>query len=315
MKHALVALGLVLSALSVSAAEKHATSRATRACSSTHDEVYVPAGRYQPFFKRLNRRPVPVASMCLGAAPVSNAQYLDFVREHPEWRKSQVDKLFAEDRYLANWSDDLGPPANALDAPVTFVSWFAADAFCYVTRQPSAEGVPNGSASRARRRSSSRGRERAMGRSRSPWASAPGDLAHTPLRLSGVWEWTQDFNSAVVAGRIGNSQGGDSSLFCGDGFRAVDPTNYSAFLRYSFRSSLRGDFTLRNLGFRCTRDAPRESRDSHPGRRRGRAGAERVAIQQSGIGRTLGLPPAIVLDPGRRQSLCGSTSCAASRRC
>ncbi len=82
------------------------------------------------------------------------------------------------------------------------------------------------------------------------------DLAHTPLRLSGIWEWTEDFNSAVVAGRIGNAQGGNSSLFCGDGFRAIDPTNYAAFLRYSFRSSLRGDFTLRNLGFRCTRDAP-----------------------------------------------------------
>ncbi len=122
-------------------------ARASRACSSY--EVFVPAGRYQPFFKRAQQTPVPVAPMCLGNAPVSNAQYLDFVREHPEWRKSQVDKLFAEDRYLANWSDDLGPPADALDAPVTFVSWFAARH----SASHAAAGCrksPNGSASRAR---------------------------------------------------------------------------------------------------------------------------------------------------------------------
>ena len=254
MKYALVALSLALGALSVSAAEKPVTSRAARACSSTYGEVFVPAGRYQPFFKRTNRRPVPVAAMCLGTAPVSNAQYLDFVRDRPEWRKSQVDKLFAEDRYLANWSDDLRPPPGALDAPVTFVSWFAAEAFCESrgSRLPKvAEWERFAGAEQGQQPSKRAGDasfEFAMGQ-------RAADLAHTPLRLAGIWEWTEDFNSAVVAGRIGNSQGGDSSLFCGDGFRAVDPTNYAAFLRYSFRSSLRGDFALRNLGFRCTRDA------------------------------------------------------------
>ena len=248
MKQALVALGLTLGALSVSAAEK------PRACSSMRDEVFVPAGRYQPFFKRSNRRPVRVAPMCLGTAPVSNAQYLDFVREHPEWRKSKVDKLFAEDRYLASWSGDLEPPADALNAPVTFVSWFAADAFCASSgsRLPKVAewerfaGAPPGQ--RPGRGAGNTSFEFAMGQ---PAA----DLAHTPIRMSGIWEWTEDFNSAVVAGRIGNAQGGGAGLFCGDGFRAADPTNYSAFLRYSFRSSLRADFALRNLGFRCKRDA------------------------------------------------------------
>jgi sulfatase modifying factor 1 len=252
MKHALVALGLVLGALPVSAADKSATLRANRACSSY--EVFVPAGRYQPFFKRPGRRPVPVASMCLGAAPVSNAQYLDFVREHPEWRKSQVDKLFAEDRYLANWSDDLGPPADALDAPVTFVSWFAADAFC-ASRGGRLPKVAEWERFAGARPEQQPGKQTGDGSFAFAMGQRAADLAHTPLRLSGIWEWTEDFNSAVVAGRVGNAQGGNSSLFCGDGFRAVDPTNYAAFLRYSFRSSLRGDFALRNLGFRCTRDA------------------------------------------------------------
>jgi sulfatase modifying factor 1 len=237
MKHALVALGLVLGALSVSAAEKIATARASRACSSY--EVFVPAGRYQPFFKRPNRRPVPVASMCLGAAPVSNAQYLDFVREHPEWRKSQVDKLFAD----------------ALDAPVTFVSWFAAEAFCE-SRGSRLPKVAEWERFAGAQPDDPPGKRAGDGSFEFAMGQRAADLEYTPLRLSGIWEWTEDFNSAVVAGRIGNAQGGNSSLFCGDGFRAVDPTNYAAFLRYSFRSSLRGDFTLRNLGFRCTRDAP-----------------------------------------------------------
>lgn len=254
MKRAVLALGLLLGAVSVSAADKPAPVREARACSSANDEVFVPAGRYQPFFKRSDRSPVRVAAMCVAAAPVTHAQFLDFVREHPEWRKSRVDGLFAEDRYLANWTQDLEPPANALDAPVTFVSWFAADAFC---------------ASRGARLPKVAEWERIAGESpdeppRAPTGDAPfgfamgqrsADLEHTPLRFSGVWEWTEDFNSSAVAGRIGNAQGGDSSLFCGDGFRAVDPSNYAAFLRYSFRSSLRGDFALRNLGFRCTRDA------------------------------------------------------------
>lgn len=253
MKRVIVALGLVLGALSVSAAEKSATSRAIRACPSTHDEVLVPAGRYQPFFKRPNRRSVPVAPMCLGTAPVSNAQYLDFVRQHPEWRKSQVDKLFAEDRYLANWSDDLAPPADALDAPVTFVSWFAADAFCE-SRGSRLPKVAEWERFAGAQSDDPPGKKAGDGSFEFAMGQRAADLAHTPLRLSGIWEWTEDFNSAVVAGRIGGAQGGDSSLFCGDGFRAVDPTNYAAFLRYSFRSSLRGDFALRNLGFRCTRD-------------------------------------------------------------
>src|SRR5688572_1044715 len=198
MKRAIVALGLVLGALSVSAAEKSVTSRATRACSSAHDEVFVPTGRYQPFYKRPNRRPVPVASMCLGAAPVSNAQYLDFVREHPEWRKSQVDKLFAEDRYLANWSDDLAPPADALDAPVTFVSWFAADAYCE-SRGSRLPKVAEWERFAGARSENPLGRKAGDGSFEFAMGQRAADLAHTPLRLSGIWEWTEDFNSAVVA--------------------------------------------------------------------------------------------------------------------
>ena len=41
----------------------------------------------------------------------------------------------------------------------------------------------------------------------------------------------------------------------GFGDIVFDPSNYAGFLRYSFRASLRANFALKNLGFRCVRSA------------------------------------------------------------
>jgi len=244
--------GLLLGAfasLPLSRAENAATTPAA-ACSTERHEVFVPAGRYEPFYKRAERRVMPVAPMCLAAAPVTNAQYLEFVRGHPQWRRSRVTRVFAEETYLANWRDDLTPPPESLSEPVTFVSWFAADDYC------ESQGARLPKVSEWERAA---GRQ-AAARASTPFAMAMGspaaDLERTPLQLKGIWEWTEDFNSAVVSGRASGAQGTDPSLFCGDGFRAVDASDYAAFLRYSFRSSLHADFTLKNLGFRCTREAP-----------------------------------------------------------
>lgn len=217
-------------------------------------EVFVPAGVYQPFFKSgTENRLLPVEPLCLGATPVTHEEFLEFVRDHAAWRKSHAKAIFAEDGYLQDWQDDLAPPPEMLSQPVTYVSWFAAGAYCEAqgARLPTVAeweraGGATGSATSA---AAATPFAFAMGR------SAP-ELARTPLEFPGIWEWTANFNSALVSGRIGTSAGADSSQFCGDGIRAVDPSNYGAFLRYSFRSSLRGNFTLKNLGFRCVREAP-----------------------------------------------------------
>ena len=39
--------------------------------------------------------------------PVTNAEFLAFVTAHPEWRKSKVKPIFADDRYLRRWPADL----------------------------------------------------------------------------------------------------------------------------------------------------------------------------------------------------------------
>ena len=63
--------------------------------------------------------------------PVTNAEFLEFVKKNPKWKRSQVKKLFADETYLKDWIDDETPGANQLPkSPVTNVSWFAAKNYC-----------------------------------------------------------------------------------------------------------------------------------------------------------------------------------------
>jgi len=254
---------MMIAVVSTAASAGPATARAgahgridgARAC--RNDEVFIPPGTYRPFFKTGTGNGVrAVAPLCLSSSPTSEAEYLGFVRANPRWRKSQIKALFAEDSYLADWRDDLTPPRDRLSQPVAFVSWFAASAFCE-SRGGRLPTVPEWE----RFAGAPAPAEAAGGDgSAAPFSFAMGvkaaDLADTKLTLADVWEWTADFNSALVSGRIGTAEAADPSLFCGDGFRAVDASNYAAFLRYSFRSSLRADFALKNLGFRCARELP-----------------------------------------------------------
>jgi formylglycine-generating enzyme required for sulfatase activity len=217
--------------------------------------VPIPAGEFRPFFKTKSAiRSVAVAPFELDALPVSRGQFLVFVREHRQWRRSAVRELFAESTYLADWPDDLHAGPRDADKPVTFVSWFAARAYCASAggRLPAlaewerAAGhalrvVPASTAS--------------IEHGRSPFAFAMGrpadDLENTALEFEEIWEWTEDFDAAPVASPSVNRSATASSLFCGDGYRSNEPMDYAAFLRYSFRSSLRASYALKNLGFRC----------------------------------------------------------------
>lgn len=245
------------------AGDRHCLELGSARASNT---VLVPAGTYRPFFKVDSRaayegaqqRPPPIAvpAFRLDAAAVTHGEFLRFVCQHPAWRRSNVKAIFAEARYLAGWAGDLDPGSQIFDQPVTHVSWFAARAFCAArnARLPTlAEWERAGGGSEAR---ATQLNEQTHDSFRpAPFRFAMGrpaaDLAHSGLTFAGVWEWTADFNS-VAAGNSGSGAG--SSLFCGDGLRANDAHDYGAFLRYSFRSSLRGNYTLKNLGFRCAED-------------------------------------------------------------
>jgi formylglycine-generating enzyme len=72
-----------------------------------------------------------VQPSALMTRPVTNADFLAFVQQHPRWQRDKVPALLAEARYLSHWAAPtrLANPAQALQ-PVTWVSWFAARAYC-----------------------------------------------------------------------------------------------------------------------------------------------------------------------------------------
>jgi len=234
--------------------------------------IVLPAGLYMPFLrvKALNASNADATSarrvnaFLLDAEPVTNAQFLDFVTAHPQWRKSRIKAVFADDRYLKRWSSDLEPAdAAARDEPVTNVSWFAAEAYCKARglRLPTTEQWEYALAD------DGRGKEAVRARSLE-WFAQPNG-AHPP-RVGGpvngfgvrdmvglVWEWTLDFAAYATTAESRDPNGKDSAQFCGGGAAGVaDPTDYPAFMRYSMRASLKADYTADNLGFRCAGDAP-----------------------------------------------------------
>ena len=228
--------------------------------------VPIPAGEYIPLLRgRDEPERVPVAAFHLDARPVTNAEFLAFVRDNPRWRRSQVSPLFADAGYLADWAGDLelGPRVVA-DAPVTRVSWFAARAYAraHGKRLPTTAEWERAAAAGFNRPD---GREEpGFNATVLAWLTRP---VPSPLPAAGsgrpnhfgvhdllslVWEWVDDFNTSMVTGESRADTGLERNLFCGSGAAgARDPSDFPAFMRAGFRSSLRANYTVPNLGFRC----------------------------------------------------------------
>ena len=245
------------------------------------DRVRIPGGLYRPLYRQpvkganrdtVLRRTVAVtvAPFELDRRPVTNAQYLEFVRAHPEWRRSRVSRLYADASYLRHWRGDLdlGPQAPP-QAPVVHVSWFAARAYAaaHGGRLPTvAEWELVGAADETRRDAT---RDPAFLAKLREWYSRP-SAAVLPGVGSGVrnvwgvedmhalvWEWTLDFNSALVSGESRGDASLERPLYCGSGAsNAGDFADYAAFMRFAYRASLEADYTTGQLGFRTARSLP-----------------------------------------------------------
>jgi formylglycine-generating enzyme required for sulfatase activity len=231
--------------------------------------VVIPAGTYEPLLRgkdELER--VPVAAFRLDARPVTNAEFLAFVRANPKWQRSRVSPLFADSGYLGDWSADLelGPKAP-VDSPVVRVSWFAARAYASWRgkRLPTTAEWERAAAAGFSRDTGRADPE--LRRVALEWFAKP-----TPELLPAagtgrpnvygardlltlVWEWVDDFNTALVTGESRGDTGLERTLFCGAGAaNARDLENYPAFMRAGLRSSLRANYIVPNLGFRCAQD-------------------------------------------------------------
>lgn len=225
----------------------------------------IPGGSYTPLYIQ-NSDTRQVEAFLIDIEPVTNAQFLAFVRDNPKWRRSQIKHLFADDSYLKHWAGDLdlGPNPDAIaNSPVTNVSWFAARAYLKSVgkRLPTEdEWEYIGSADEQRPDAS---RDPAFTKRLLEWYGKPTSPTLPPVgsatpnyygvkALHGfTWEWVRDFNNSMVTGESRADSGLDRSLYCAGGaLGTADPHNYAAFMRYAFRSSLKGNYTVANLGFR-----------------------------------------------------------------
>ncbi|MFI5244154.1 MAG: formylglycine-generating enzyme family protein [Gemmatimonadales bacterium] len=218
--------------------------------------VHVPAGDYVPL-RGMGGQRMHVAAFEMDAHAVTRAEYLAFVRAHPEWQRDRVEAKRADASYLSDWRAATDPgDATDLRRPVTSVSWYAATAYCEAQgkRLPTTDEWEYVAAASDVSRDASHdpafmSRLLAMYASRA--AGAPPPAGHGFRNVYGIedlhgsaWEWTRDFKPEEMTNCAGAAMG------------ASDPSNYPALLREAFRSALTERSTARMLGFRCAANGP-----------------------------------------------------------
>ena len=209
-----------------------------------------------------------VATFALMSVPVTNADFLAFVRAQPKWRRDAVaGGVFAEQRYLSHWKSatELGPSALP-NQPVVWVSWFAASAYCkaqgaHLPTWTQWEYAAAADEQRKDARADPAWRERILAWYAQPSKRALATVgtqrpnAYGARDLHGlVWEWTDDFSALLVSADNRDQGDPDRLKFCGAGALSVaDRENYAVLMRVAMLSSLDGADATANLGFRCAR--------------------------------------------------------------
>ncbi len=226
--------------------------------------VKIPQGRYTFFFKKKNFKDVAVKAFYLDRYPVTNKEYLAFVKANPEWAKSKVAKLFADSRYLEYWkSDDVYGDRSLDNSPVIKVSWFAAKAYSKWKGKRLPTLAEWEYAASAGIKNSKKSLETVIidwyGKPTTGNLPAVGVLEnkYNVFDLHGlVWEWVFDFNSIVMDGDSRSNTEIKRDLFCASGsFGSVNRKDYTTFMRFAYRGSLKANYSVASLGFRCARNA------------------------------------------------------------
>ncbi|WP_414000375.1 formylglycine-generating enzyme family protein [Flavobacterium sp. W1B] len=230
--------------------------------------VSIKRGTYVPLYGTTDKKPVEVQSFKMDVYPVTNAEFLAFLKKYPQYSRSKIIGLFTEKSYLSHWDSDFNyGKSNLSNAPVTNVSWFVAKKYCECEgkRLPTMdewEYVAMADEKRidARTKESYNKYILSWYEKSKTYANPVGKTFKNywgVYDMHGlIWEWTSDFNSIFLSGESRKDKDTDKNLFCGSGsINATDLMNYAAFMRYGFRASLKARYTTRNLGFRCAENS------------------------------------------------------------
>jgi formylglycine-generating enzyme required for sulfatase activity len=220
-------------------------------------EVKIPQSIYTPVFKEPGEVDTVVGPLLVDETPVTNQEFLRFVKSNPQFMKSKVAELFAGDGYLSHWTGDTEFKKSEAQFPVTHVSWFVARKYCASL----GKRLPTIAEWEVASDSQNPDLEKKI----LEWYAKPGTKLKPVGQESGnkfgvknahglVWEWVDNFAETIMSG---DSRGGSSteSLFCGGAaLKGKDPKLYATFMRFAFRSSLSAKYDSPILGFRCVRE-------------------------------------------------------------
>ena len=104
---------------------------ATSLWSQNAPMVSIKRGAYVPLYGTTDKKPVEIAAFEMDVYPVTNAQFVTFLKKYPAYTRSKMKGVFADKSYLSHWQSDYDYGKNNLStAPVTNVSWFAAKKYC-----------------------------------------------------------------------------------------------------------------------------------------------------------------------------------------
>jgi formylglycine-generating enzyme required for sulfatase activity len=211
--------------------------------------------------------PANIAAFALRSHLVSNLEYRAFLQKNPTWQRGQVPALFADADYLANWPGPLDFGKLAADAPVTRISWFAAQAFCAsenarLPRFAEWEYAAAADTSRADARSDPQWLAQILDWYSHPASGQPGPIGQSPANFyqlydihNLVWEWVEDFNGLFVSSDSRQAAEAKQLEYCGGAALSLsDKQNYAILIRLALLAAMEAPKSGTLLGFRCARD-------------------------------------------------------------
>ncbi|HVB84787.1 MAG TPA: formylglycine-generating enzyme family protein [Rhodanobacteraceae bacterium] len=211
---------------------------------------------------------IVIKPFAMRVEPVTNAEYLDYVRTHPDWQRGQVSPLFAGPQYLAAWQGPLTLGPDALpEQPVTSVSWFAARAYCAgeQARLPSWyewEFVAAADATRRDARRDPLRNQALLTAIQGSTGERPGVIGRHRANVWGVrdlnrllWEWTGDYAAMFPNADARVAGAGPSLALCGGSALAfADKNQFALMMRVAALTALKPADDAPRVGFRCVRD-------------------------------------------------------------